>query len=214
MRKIFKNLTHGLVKILERMKAFDVPDTLPLRTKLAFLFGTYEKETSHFIRSHVKGDIAIDVGAHIGYYSRLLSPLVDTVYAFEPDPTNYAFLVENVKQHTNVIPLNVAISDKIDQQQFFLVKNSTFRHSLVNEGECESIMVNTTTLDNFMALKGQRVSFVKIDVEGHEQNVLAGMKNIIENYHPLIIAEMPINEAHTPVSPAIGRMGLVRNYIV
>ncbi len=133
MRQSFKTLAHGFVKLLEFLRAFSIPSELPFQTKLAFLLGTYEKETSDFIRARVKGGVAIDVGAHIGYYSRLLSPLVDTVYAFEPDPTNYAFLVKNVKHCANVIPVNMAISNTTGQQEFFLVKNSTFRHSLINE---------------------------------------------------------------------------------
>jgi FkbM family methyltransferase len=213
MRDLIKGWAHCTVKIMEGVKGFAVPSELPLKTKIDFLFGLYETETSQFIRTHVKGGVAIDVGAHIGYYSRLLSPLVDTVYAFEPDPTNYAFLVKNVQRYANVIPVNMALSDTVGRQEFFRVQNSTFRHSLVDEGDTEKIMVQTTTLDEFLKKEKGVIIFVKIDVEGHEQSVLDGMKNIIEKHHPLIIAEMPINESYTAVSPAIGRKRSVRNYI-
>ncbi len=214
MRKILKQHAHILVKVIERLRAFNIPDELPLRTKLDFLFGTYERETSAFIHSCVKGGVAIDVGAHIGYYSRLLSPLVEKVYAFEPDPTNYSFLVKNTKHCGNVIPLNMAVSDTTGTQQLFLVKNSTFRHSLIDEGGCGSVIVPTTALDDLVELEGQSVSFVKIDVEGHEQSVLTGMKGIVAANHPLIIAEMPVNDRYTAVSADIGGKRTVRNYIV
>lgn len=215
MRKLLKKLAHRVVKILESIRGFYIPTRLPLRTKLAFLFGNYEKETSRFIRRTVKGGVAFDIGAHIGYYSRLLSPLVDTVYAFEPEPNNFALLVKNTERYKNVVPINMAVSDQTGMQDFFLVKDSTFRHSLVNEGDCERISVDTTSLDLFAKLKNiSNVSFIKIDVEGYEEKVLEGMKEAIQKYHPLIIAEMPTNDKYTAVSATIGRKGLVRNYIL
>lgn len=214
MRTTLKRFAHTLVYLFERAKGFRIPDELPLKTKLAFLTGTYEAETSRFIRSHVKGGVALDVGAHIGYYSRLLSPLVDVVYAFEPDPRNYALLKENTKRFKNIVPLNLAVSDKSGEQPFFLVKNSTFRHSLMDEGGGERIAVKTVALDEMSEFRDKRVSFAKIDVEGHEQSVLRGMAEIIAVSHPLIIAEMPLNDRYTPVSANIGGKRTVRNYIV
>lgn len=214
MRHAIKKLAHRIVQMIGRAKGFEIPYELPLRTKISFLLGTYERETSDFIRAHVKGGVAIDVGAHIGYYSRLLSPLVETVYAFEPDPTNYSYLVQNTKNYSNIVPLNIAVSDASGTQPFFLVKNSTFRHSLIDEGDCESVMVKTVALDGLEELKGRHVSFVKIDVEGHEQSVLAGMRDIIAESRPLVIAEMPLNERYTPVSATIGGKRKVRNYII
>lgn len=214
MRRILKKAAHTLARVLERAEDFRLPNELPIKTKLAFLTGTYEAETSRFIRSHVRGGIALDVGAHIGYYSRLLSPLVDVVYAFEPDPRNYALLKENTKRFKNIIPLNFAVSDESGEQPFFLVKNSTFRHSLIDEGGGERIAVKTVALDEMPELKDKRVSFVKIDVEGHEQSVLRGMTEVIAVSHPLIVAEMPLNDRYTPVSANIGGKRKVRNYLV
>ncbi|HCR52244.1 TPA: hypothetical protein DIV48_01180 [Candidatus Kaiserbacteria bacterium] len=215
MRTLLKRLAHGTVRILEHIQVFYIPSELPLKTKLSFLFGRYEIETSKYIRKNVRGGVAFDIGAHIGYYSRLLAPLVDTVYAFEPEPRNFALLVKNTKKYRNIVPVNAAVSDIVGRQDFFIVKNSTFRHSLINEGDCESVTVDTTTLDAFVNKKGIRnVSFAKIDVEGHEKDVLVGMKEVIKNCHPLVIAEMPMNDTYTPVSAVIGRQGILRNYII
>ncbi len=214
MRELLKKSAHFLIKRIEAAKGFYLPDGLPARTKMAFLFGRYERETLTYIRAHVAGDVAIDVGAHVGYFSRHLSPLVKRVYAFEPDPTNFALLVKNTRRFANVTPLNMALSDSSGEQPFFLVPDSTFRHTLVSEGGYPHIMVSTTTVDDFMESKKERVSFVKIDVEGHEQSVLAGMKKTVGKDRPLVICEMPLNDTYPPVSPVIGKMGLVRNYIV
>lgn len=213
MRNLIKKMAHGIIALMERVFDFYIPQELPLRQKLAFLFGFYENETSKFIRKNVYGGVAFDVGAHIGYYSRLLSSVADRVYAFEPEPRNFALLVKNTRKYPNVTPVNMAISNKSGQEDFFIVKGSTFRHSLVDEGDCESVQINTTSLDDFVKENSlQGISFVKIDVEGHEKEVLEGMKEIINKHHPIVIAEMPENENHHPVSPKIGRQGRLRNY--
>jgi FkbM family methyltransferase len=213
MRKYLKQILHFLIKRVEMAQEFYLPDELPAQTKLSFLSGNYEPETSRYIRAHVKGGVAIDVGAHVGYYSRLLSPLADVVYAFEPDPANFALLVKNTKRYKNIVPVNTAVSDAVGEKPLYHPGQSTFRPTLENLGGTFST-TKTTTIDEFMADKNARVSFVKIDVEGHEQSVLAGMQNTVDKDHPLVIAEMPINDKLIPVSPPIGKLGLVRNYII
>lgn len=214
IRHFIKHTAHTFVGVLEDIKDFHVPRELPLKTKLRFLFGTYEKETSDYMRKNIQGGIAIDVGAHVGYYSRLLSTRAEQVYAFEPDPDNYALLVKNTKRYPNITPVQLALSDTIGTASFFKVPDSTFRHSLLSEVGSVETTVDVTTLDSFMQGHEGVVSFVKIDVEGLEEKVLAGMKGIRERDRPIIIAEMPLNEKYTAISGAIGRHGVVRNYLV
>lgn len=214
MRSIVKKLLHKGIYVAEVMSSFYLPQSLRAKTKLEILFGRYETETSSYIRTHVKGGIAVDVGAHVGYFSRLLANRADHVYAFEPDPINYQLLVKNTKSFRNITPVQSALSDITGTASFYIVPDSTFRHSLrAEEGSIESV-VAVITLDEFMKKNPGVISFVKIDVEGLEEKVLTGMNEVRERDNPLIIAEMPINDRYTPISPAIGRHGLVRNYLV
>jgi len=54
----------------------------------------------------------IDVGAHIGYYSLYMRPLVREVHAFEPDRRNFVWLQRNCAGVAGVVTLPVAVSDR------------------------------------------------------------------------------------------------------
>ena len=62
-----------------------------------------------------KGAIVLDIGANIGFYTKILSELVGDngkVYAFEPDKTNFGYLMKNAGHLKNVVFINKAVSDK------------------------------------------------------------------------------------------------------
>ena len=61
------------------------------------------------------GDHVLDIGANIGFYAKIISNLVGEkgkVYCFEPDKTNYNYLVKNTKGISNITLFNLAVSDK------------------------------------------------------------------------------------------------------
>lgn len=126
-----------------------------------------------------KGDIVLDIGANIGWYSIALAKNISsdvTFFAFEPEPLNFSLLQQNQAQNSadNIILVNKAISDKTGHSILFLYhpKNSG-RHSLldINPQTKKSVSVETTRLDDFLSGKNidiQRVKFIKIDIEGYE----------------------------------------------
>jgi fibrillarin-like rRNA methylase len=60
------------------------------------------------------GDHVLDIGANIGFYAKILSGFVGEkgkVYCFEPDSTNYKYLVRNTNGHNNIKLFNLAVSD-------------------------------------------------------------------------------------------------------
>jgi FkbM family methyltransferase len=126
-----------------------------------------------------KGDIVLDIGANIGWYSIALAKGISpdvTFFAFEPEPHNFSLLRHNQAQNQldNINLENKAISDKTGHSILFLYhpKNSG-RHSLldINPETKKSVSVETTRLDDFLSSKkieAQRVKFIKIDIEGYE----------------------------------------------
>lgn len=147
-----------------------------------------ELETS-FVKSVLKdGDYALDIGANIGYYTLLFAKIAGNhgkVFAFEPEPSNYGILKKNVilNNYKNVILKNTAVSNKNGQTKLFLSKGRSDKHRIFQSKRVSTkfIMVDTVKLDDFATEHNivEKISFVKIDVEGAEFDVLLGMKNII-----------------------------------
>jgi FkbM family methyltransferase len=156
----------------------------------------YEPLATKLFQSLVKeGMTVVDIGANIGYYTLLASKLVGEsgkVYAFEPESNNFADLMENINLNhpNNVIPLFKAVSDKLGEAKLFVSENESGEHSLV---QCESrkdvhpMPVQTVTLDETV----RTADFIKIDVEGHEYNVLEGAERILSNKPTLLIECWP-----------------------
>lgn len=82
-----------------------------------------EFETEIFKKEIKKGDTVLDLGAHIGYYTLLAAKLVGEkgkVFAFEPEPTNFALLKKNIKinNHQNVIPVQKPFLIKTEKADY------------------------------------------------------------------------------------------------
>ena len=132
-----------------------------------------------------------DIGANIGLTAILFSRLVPggTVHAFEPSPANAAYLRENLAANAvrNVTVVQAAISDspgKVSFRHFgnFAAGSRTLIGITGGEGDIE---VPTIQLDAYAAERRLCFDMVKIDTEGHEPWVLAGLADQIR-------ADMPI----------------------
>jgi FkbM family methyltransferase len=144
------------------------------------------------VRQHVKaGDVALDVGAHIGYYSLLLSRLVGSngrVYAFEPSSRNWPVLEDNLKQNgiRNVDLVPAALSDHTRTANLGGTTLDTLRISTKYDGE----KIRLITLDSWAESIGlRRLDFIKADVEGHEIPFLHGGERTIRHFRPILLLE-------------------------
>jgi FkbM family methyltransferase len=148
------------------------------------------------------GDWVLDIGANIGTYTLRLSELVGRagrVVAAEPVPDTFALLTANVAaaQCHNVTLLNVAASDGVAVANMDVPEFDTglknYYQAAVTSGT-EGVSVLTTPL---VGLVGHhRVSFVKIDVEGHEAFALRGVEPILRRDHPVVLIECTSPEPH------------------
>jgi FkbM family methyltransferase len=132
------------------------------------------------------GDTFIDVGSHIGYYSLLARQVVGTtgrVLAFEPNPETFGTLVANgmLNGYGNFYAYNCAMGDRYGSLEFNINVEDEGMSSLVfRSARSSQIKVHVTTLDIVVALSRlQNVRMLKIDVEGFEENVIAGAKQLI-----------------------------------
>jgi FkbM family methyltransferase len=138
------------------------------------------------------GGIMLDIGANIGRTSipRIILGDVRAVYAAEPEPANYACLVRNTHEHKLrglVLPDRVAIGAIRGEA---LMRRSRYPggHRVLHDGQpdSEGIVVQVWPLDQWIAQLGidaDALTFVKVDTQGSELNVLRGAPALLARRH-------------------------------
>jgi len=150
----------------------------------------YEVGTTQWLHGCLKpGDVFVDIGAHVGYYTLLAARLVGPtgkVYAFEPEPYNHALLCRNIELngYRNITVIRKAVSNRAGTSVLFLSGLDNGFHSLRKQSPSQykrgSMIVETTTLDAFLDEAGcSRVDLVKMDIEGWELIALEGMRELL-----------------------------------
>jgi FkbM family methyltransferase len=194
----------------ERLKYALVPPRLYLANLAKRNLRKGEPELRLLGRLARPGALSIDVGANKGVYSYLLSRITDRVTAFEPNPKMYWVLSRSVP--VNVDTYNVALSNEEGEAEMILPVQRSGRYS--NQGgtlqprkmedsdkELGSIRVAQRRLDAF-GFKG--VTFIKIDVEGFELEVLEGARETLARERPTLLVEIEERQNKRPLAEAIG----------
>ncbi|MDB2391136.1 FkbM family methyltransferase [Alphaproteobacteria bacterium] len=168
------------------------------------LDGRYEHSALELIKDYIltNGRIdptscALDIGANIGNHALFFAEYFKHIFAFEPNPQAYRLLEFNIVSR-NISALNYGVSDK-NCMMSFQVSTSNIGGSKILENNDDApdgkvIDVEVKRLDNLIELEDAKISFIKIDVEGHELSALKGAKAIIERNDPIIIFEQGIDE--------------------
>jgi len=159
-------------------------------------FISKEPEFDIIERLVAQGDWVLDIGANVGHYTKKLSDLVGIngrVIAFEPVPATFALLSSNVQSFAfpNVTLVNAAVSDTINTVgmsiPLFPTGLTNYYEAHLSSANNHALSVLTLSLDSF--LMDRQISFIKIDAEGHELQVLHGMKGILEKHKPTLLVE-------------------------
>ena len=145
----------------------------------------------YFIRYLDKSKSFLDIGANIGYYSLLVSPYCDNIYAFEPDLRSIAALKKNARKVDNINVIQEAVYSEVGEMQFDVSKLPELSGlNTKSEASSSCISVKVNTLDNFADQHPNlKITAIKTDVEGADTEVLLGGKNLIEREQPLILSE-------------------------
>jgi FkbM family methyltransferase len=142
-------------------------------------------ETELLLQQVRPGDVALDLGANIGLHTLLLARAVGPtgrVYAFEPDPANFALLKRNVERngYGNVVLVNKAVSDKTGTATLFRSGDNSGDHRLAPAAEGRpELAVETVRLDDYFAGQDVQPRVVKMDIQGSEASALAGMRGLL-----------------------------------
>lgn len=162
----------------------------------------------------IPGSVAVDVGANVGFVTALLSKWVGpagVVHSFEPVPDTFDVLAHTVAKLrlSNVRLHPCALSDRIGEALMRIPLFADGRENLYESSlefgrqasSFSEIPVKTSTLDREIPDDISRVSFVKIDVEGHEERVLRGADLVLRASRPALLVEIE-GSLDDPSAPA------------
>ncbi len=166
-------------------------------------YGFFEEGLTKMMLEHLKpGMTFFDVGAHFGYYTLLGSSLFSDsgkVHAFEPTPSTFEILKSNTLKKSNVILNNLAVASKrktlvindygIRYSAFNSVYNARLPQNIISKLSAKKYKIQAISIDEYVEENKITPDFIKIDAESFEYEILLGMKNTIDNFHPLITIE-------------------------
>lgn len=192
---LYTSMEKAALKGMEAWRGFRTdPADYPF-FRLQLLLRKHEPETVAYIRSVLqRGDAAVDVGAHVGYYARLFADLVGdegVVLALEPNPSNFALLEANLSRYPNARLLQIAVAPQEGQVELEVperatgwgrIRLGTAAPSWEEDprlqragGSLKRYQVPARPLESLleeMGLAGKPINLLKIDTEGAEGVVL------------------------------------------
>ena len=163
---------------------------------LSFLFQLqicYEHLLQRKIRYYINaGDLVFDIGGNIGQYALLFSELVGEngkVISFEPDFKSFSYLQfnSNINKCSNLTCLNVGVGAVDDYLKFYRdVQTGGRKGSFIEkftDGTSNNNSTETVGIATFNTIVKEfgKPAFVKIDVEGSEENILKGLTLSLDN---------------------------------
>ena len=161
----------------------------------------WEPVVTKWIESKLKdGDVAVDIGANIGWFTLLMARWVGPgrVIAFEPEPSFYARLRGHVEANAveNIELYPFAVGDT--NGDAWCIKNPGPYYSSAHTTSdqptkpCDMVKVPCLKLDTSWTL--DQLDLIKIDVDGYEMKVLRGAEQVITQYKPAIAIEVANTE--------------------
>jgi FkbM family methyltransferase len=203
-RRLYNQLPPGHSLRFDRYHdrfSVEIDTTYPIERQM--LSGEYDPETAAVIREFSRpGSCCIDVGANVGAHTLLLAKLVaphGRVYAFEPGPPIHARLERNVQLNPEIA--SVIVVERLglsDRPGVLCLNEESHNRGNAHLLDEDGVRVDVVTLDSYFAQRPVRspISFIKIDVEGMELEVLRGARELLVRHRPAVYFEtMPGSRA-------------------
>lgn len=145
--------------------------------------------------------VCIQAGGNCGMYPKLLAQRFHTVYTFEPDPVNFYALTQNCTDK-NIIKVQAALGATCGtcgiSRKF--PNNSGSYRVVENQGPVLRVSIDSFNLPV--------VDFMQLDVEGYEEQVIAGAVDTIRRCEPVISVESPTDFLHHKLTEHLGYRGI------
>ena len=168
-----------------------------------YFYDLNPKLTEYLLKTRVGGTM-LDVGANVGFYSLVASLCFKRVYAFEPCSTTFSRLEKNIrlsmKNHIHACPLGLSSRSGKTLMRIFEANPG---NNTIEKLHTSEVMHNYTheeidiiTLDEVATkFELEQVNFIKIDVEGHEAEVLRGAQETLRRWRPQLFIECHTNRS-------------------
>ena len=135
------------------------------------------------VRNLAPGDVAIDCGANVGVFTKMMAESGATVYAFEPNRAAFDVLVQNTAMFPNVKAIHAAVTAAPGPAKLYLHKwsredpvhwssGSSLLAAKSNVAEKDFVLVEGIRLSQFIRETAPRVRLLKMDIEGAEVEII------------------------------------------
>jgi FkbM family methyltransferase len=195
-RLLMGRLKPSTVEVLGHRIRLDPNDSLLLSVN-----GVYEEREAQLFEQSIRpGDVVVDIGGHIGYYTLLAARAVGPtghVFAFEPERGNFALLAENVATNgyaDRVTAVNKAVMAENGELQIYVSRDNAGDHHVyaVGDDDRPSYAIEGVALNDYFWGRPERtVNVIKMDVQGAEPSALRGMRGLLDaNDNVLLFTEL------------------------
>jgi FkbM family methyltransferase len=141
-------------------------------------YGAWEKELTDIWYNHInEGDLVLDIGANIGWYTKIANIKGAVAISVEPDPKNFSLLQQNCSNYTNEF-YNLCVGNNTDD---IMLKLSNDNYGDNRTGVDGDILCKQTTIDNLVGDRANKIRAIKIDTQGWEPNIILGGLETLKN---------------------------------
>lgn len=188
-------LSQKFLSLMTRMES-----CLPFKWRLSFLARAYilmgwEPEVKWLKAIGPCRGMAVDAGANKGFYSLALSKIYSKIVAFEPNRSVAAPLIAASLPGVEIIHVGLSSSESATATLYVPISNgvslpgwgSLDEHNCPGSTGVDAQEIQLRTLDSF---RFENVGFIKIDVEGHELEVMRGASETIQRDRPHLLVEV------------------------
>ena len=187
-------------------KKYFLPKTYLLKKRIERSIRNNDEYEINLVKKFIKkGTDSLDVGVYRGVYSYEMSKYSKTVHSFEPNPIIFNDLKKNLKKIIpNMILYNYALSNRSGNLELKVpIRNQNINRENYEEyyEMGKATIHKDNAFDNYEKFKiyakeldelkfDNLISFIKIDVEGHEEQVIQGAKKTISKHKPIMLVEI------------------------
>lgn len=175
-----RRLNPGTVEAFGKTLYLDPGDTL----NLSIIDAHEPQQVELFSRLVREGDVVLDIGAHIGYYTLLFAQRVGPngkVFSFEVHPGNAALLRKTIAEsgYQHVTVETKGVWDETGTFPLYEASDCSEDHRMTPAGEARrAVEIDAVALDDYFE-EGTRIDFIKMDIQGSEGRALAGMRRLL-----------------------------------